>query len=53
MYSVHSGGGVLFGEDGRDRAFGFAGAAVDALVGMDPQLFIVFVNAIDGAHVNT
>jgi len=42
---------VFLGEDRRDRTFRLAGAAVDAFIGVDEQLLLALINAIDGAYV--
>jgi hypothetical protein len=44
---------VRLREDGLDAAFGFAGAAVDAFDRVDDQDALVFVDAVDGADVDT
>src|SRR5215831_6969177 len=43
---------VLFGEDRGDGAFRLARAAIDALVGVDEELLLPLVNAIDGTDVD-
>src|SRR5574341_764146 len=44
---------VLFGEDGRHRAFGLAGAAVYALVRVDVEHVLTLVDAVHRADVYT
>src|SRR5450830_215659 len=44
---------VFLWEDGAHRALRLAGAAVDALVGLDVQHLLVFVEAVDGADLDT
>src|SRR6185437_11612344 len=44
---------ILFREDGGHRAFRFAGPAVNALVGMDVELFGALIDAIHGADIHT
>jgi hypothetical protein len=41
---------VFFWEDGTDRASGDASAAVNALVWVNIELVIAFVDALDGAN---
>ena len=43
----------ILGEDRLYRAFGFASAAVDALLGVDDEHAIRLVDAINRAHVQT
>src|SRR3954468_15000073 len=43
---------IFLGEDRRHRTLGLARAAVDALVGMNEQLLLTFVDAIDGTDVD-
>src|SRR3954462_14799313 len=43
---------VLFGEDRGHRALRLAGAAIDALVGVDEELLVAFVDAVDGTDVD-
>src|SRR5688572_31528820 len=45
-------GRLVFREDRLDRAHGLAGAAVDALVGVDEELVLAFVDAIDRAYLD-
>jgi len=45
-------GQILFGVDGLDRAHRFAGAAVDALVGLDVEHSYALVDAVDRAFVD-
>jgi hypothetical protein len=47
------GGHVFLREDGADRAGGNARAAIDALVRVDVELIVTFVNAFDGADFDT
>src|ERR1700733_13810756 len=42
--------GLSIGLDRIDRAFRFANAAIDALVGMDDQHVFALVEAVHGAH---
>src|SRR5664280_3768360 len=42
----------ILGEDRLDRALRFAGAAVDALLGIDDEDAIGLVDAVDGADVD-
>ena len=42
----------VLGEDRLDRALGLAGAAVDALLGVDDQHPVGLVDAVDGADVD-
>ena len=42
----------VLGEDRLDRALRLAGAAVDALLGVDDENAAGLVNAVDGAHVD-
>src|SRR4051812_5777027 len=44
---------ILLGENRRHRTLGLTGAAIDALVRVDEELLIAFVNAIDWTHVDT
>src|SRR5439155_27086948 len=46
-------GDTVVREDRLHRAGGLAGLAVDALVGMDVELVVTFVDAIDRAHLHT
>jgi len=46
---------IVLGEDGRDRADRLAGAAVDALIGVDVELAVyvfVVVDAVDGTDLD-
>jgi len=43
-------GHVAVNKDGVNGAFGFTEATVDALVGIDKNLVVCFVNAVDRAH---
>src|SRR5687768_1785477 len=45
-------GRLVFREDRLDRAHGLARAAVDALVGVDEELVLAFVDAIDRAYLD-
>src|SRR5439155_23560981 len=45
-------GNAIVGEDGLHRARGFACLAIDALVGMDVELVLAFINAVDRAHLD-
>src|SRR5262245_10137103 len=44
---------LVLGEDRLDGAHGLASAAVDALVGVDEELGVTFVDAVDRAHLHT
>jgi hypothetical protein len=46
-------GDVAFGVDGFDRTFSDTGSAVDAILGVDNDLVIHFVEAGNGADFNT
>src|SRR5215208_651176 len=48
----HVGRHVLFGKNRRHRALGLAGAAVDALVGMDVELVLALVDAVHGTDIH-
>src|SRR6185436_14778225 len=43
---------LLLGEDRRHRALGHARPAVDTLVGVDIELVLVLVDAVDRAHIH-
>src|SRR5688572_30494486 len=43
---------VLFGKDRGHRTLGLAGAAIDALIGVDVQLLVALVDAVDGTDVD-
>jgi hypothetical protein len=46
------GGDAAVLADGFDRADRFAGAAVDAFLGVDVQLAVALVDAVDGAFLD-
>jgi hypothetical protein len=50
--SFHWAGDVVVVEDGLDRADGLAGAAVHALVGVDVEHAVAFVDAVDRAFLD-
>jgi hypothetical protein len=44
---------IFFRENRGHRALGLARTAIDALVGVDEELLVAFINAIDGTDVDT
>src|SRR5262245_31721650 len=43
---------LVLGEDRLDRAYGLASAAVDALIGVNEELGVAFIDAVDRADLN-
>src|SRR5919112_914639 len=50
--ALHVVGDFVLGVDGLDRALGFAGAAIDALFGVDHEVVAGVVDAIDRADLD-
>ncbi len=46
------GASIRIWNDGASGAFGFANAAIDALVGIDDEHILAFIEAIDGANLD-
>ena len=46
------GAGIHVGDDGVDRAFRFADAAIDAFVGVDDQHVLALVKTVDRAYLD-